>query len=206
MSAGAIALLSEYALGLLPEEEASRFEAALATSDDLARELDQALVAFARTAETLTPLTADPGQRARLLRTLESVDRFAPFFARAAALLDLPLEAVRPILARIDDPTAWERGLPGMHLIHFQAGPRLASADAGFVRLQPGMAFPRHRHLGDEVTLVLEGGMFADGRTYGPGEQIEMATGTVHEYRASPERDLLILTVHTGIIPVFEGS
>ncbi len=164
-------------------------------ADDL-REL------LARTVEALPPVAPDPALRARLLGTLGSTDRFASFLDRAAGLLDLTVEAVRAAFSRIDDPGAWEPGLPGMKMIHFVAGPRLATADAGFVRLQPGMSFPRHRHLGPEVTLVLEGAMRCGERLYGPGEVLEMAEGTEHEYSAAPERELVVLTIQNGIAPV----
>ena len=121
-------------------------------------------------------------------------------------MLDLGADAVQALLARIDDQVAWEPALPGMHMQHFQAGPRFATADAGFVRLQPGMAFPRHRHLGPEVTVVLEGAMRTGDKVHGPGAVIEMAEGTVHDYSATADRDLVLLTVQTGIVPVFEST
>ena len=206
MSAELYALVPEYALGSLPEEDVHRFEVELAVSPALAREVDGALAAFTRVVEALPPVAPDPAVRARLLRSVGSVDRFAPFLARIAALVDMTVEAVRPILALVDDRSAWEAALPGMEMIHFQAGPRFATADAGLVRLQPGTTFPRHRHLGPEVTLVLEGGMSVGDRVYGPGEVLEMAEGSVHEYRATGERDLVILTVQTGIMPVFDAT
>jgi putative transcriptional regulator len=154
-------------------------------------------------AEALPPSLPDPGVRARLLRTLAGPDRFAPFLERIAAILDLTADAARALLARIDDPATWEPALPGVHMHHFQAGPRFATADAGFVRLRPGTAFPCHRHLGPEVTVVLEGAVRSGDEVYGPGAVIEMATDSVHDYRACDERDLVLVTIHNGILPVF---
>ena len=204
MSHQLIDLVPEYVLGTLPEAQARQIEAERLSSPALAREIDEILASFAGVADALPPVEPDPEVRARLLRSLGGVERFAPFVARLSGLLDLATGTVRALLARIDDPAAWEPGLPGMHLQHFQAGPRLATADAGFVRLQPGTAFPRHRHLGPEVTLVLEGGMRDGDKVYGPGDVLEMAEGSVHTYSATTERDLVIVTVHTGIMPLFE--
>jgi putative transcriptional regulator len=203
MSAELFPLLPEHALGTLPREQADQLDAELARSPALARELDGIVAALARTAESLPPVAPDPSVRARLLRTLDSADRFAPFLARLTGLLDLTADAVRKLLTRIDDAAAWEPGLPGMEMQHFAAGPRFATADAGFVRLQPGQAFPRHRHLGPEVTLVLEGAMRDGDRVYGPGDVLEMAEGSEHSYSASSERPLVLVTVQTGIQPVF---
>jgi hypothetical protein len=196
-------LVPEYVLGTLAEADSLRLEAGLASSPLLAREVDDVRALLAGAADLLPPVPPDPAVRERLLRSLGSADRFAAFAARAAGLLDLSIETVRALFARIDDPAAWEPGLPGMSMQHFAAGPRFATADAGFVRLQPGMAFPRHRHLGPEVTLVLEGAMRDGDRIYGPGDILEMAEGSVHEYSATPERELVVMTIQNGIAPVF---
>ncbi|MBI3358195.1 MAG: cupin domain-containing protein, partial [Nitrospirae bacterium] len=71
--------------------------------------------------------------------------------------------------------------------------------EAGFVRTAAGATFPRHRHLGSEITLVLEGGLWDNGRHYLPREIIEKDTDSVHEYRADPERDLITVVVYHGI-------
>ena len=203
MNGPLVDLVPEYVLGTLPEAERAQLETALASSSLLAREVDDVRGLLAGAADLLEPVPPDPAVRERLLRTLDSSDRFATFVARAARLLDHSVEVVRDLIARIDDPAAWEPGLPGMQMQHFPAGPRLATADAGFVRLQPGMAFPRHQHLGPEVTLVLEGAMRDGDRVYGPGDILEMAPGSVHEYSAAPERELLVMTIQNGIAPVF---
>jgi ChrR Cupin-like domain len=153
------------------------------------------------------PRPAPAGVRARLLRTVGSVDRFAPFFDDLTRLFQLPLETIRALLARIDDASRpWERSLlgrplRGSELFHFPAGPLLAAGGAagGVLRLGAGQSFPVHRHQGNEVTYVLEGGYLADGRVYGPGSQIEMPGDSRHDYQAAPERDLVIMVLHRGI-------
>jgi quercetin dioxygenase-like cupin family protein len=150
--------------------------------------------------------TPAPGLRARLLQTLGSADRFAPFLADLTGLFELPADTVRRLLARIDEH-AWEDTLLGVRLqgaelFHFPVGPRLRETGAagGVVRIRAGVRFPRHRHHGDEVTYVLEGGYVDDGgRVHGPGSAIAMSTGTEHHYQAAPERDLVIIVLHRGI-------
>ena len=37
----------------------------------------------------------------------------------------------------------------------------------------------------------------------GPGDILEMAEGSVHDYSAAPERELVVMTIQNGIAPVF---
>jgi len=160
-------------------------------------------------ASGLTPLSPPASLRTRLLATLTSVDRFAPFLDDLTRMFDLPPETMRKQLARIDgqqwETTILGARLDGAELFHFAVGPRLqsATAAAGVLRLRAGCAFPRHRHLGDEVSYVLEGGYCTEphegGRILGPGSAIEMAEGSEHEYRAAPGRDLVMMVLHRGI-------
>ena len=203
MKLDALALLPEYVLGALPEPARREVAAAVAASPALAAEVDRLTEALAALAAAAPAVVPAPAVRARLLETLGGVNRFAPFLPELGRLLDLPLDAVRAVLAGVDDAAAWEAGLPGTELQHFAAGPRLASADAGFVRLAPGVTFPRHDHLGQEITFVLEGAMREGGRVYGPGAVLEKRAGDVHDYAATPERPLVVVLFHFGIVPVF---
>jgi quercetin dioxygenase-like cupin family protein len=206
MSAELLQLLPEYVLGLLPEAQMNELGAIVAGSAEARREVDRLTEALAARAEALPPVEPSSALRKRLLDSVCSVDRFAPFLADLARLFDLSLEAIRRVLSRIDDATSWEQGLPGMELQHFQAGPRHATADAGLVRLRPGVTFPRHKHLGPEITFVLEGAMRDGDRIYGPGAFVELAVDSVHDYGALNERDLVIAVVHHGIVPVSGDS
>jgi len=196
-------LLPEYVLGTLPEEQRREIDALVAASPALQREVDEATEALARTADLVPRVRPAPGGRARLLDTLGSVERFAPFFADLTRIFELPLDSIRRLLARIDG-SAWETSLLGVRLegtelFHFQVGPRLAGAAGGVVRVRAGLTFPRHTHHGNEITYVLEGGYRSDGRVYGPGSAIEVTTGTEHAYAAAPERDLVLAVLHRGI-------
>jgi putative transcriptional regulator len=140
--------------------------------------------------------------RDRLLATLAGPERFASFIERLAHLFDLPRAGVRELLARIDDGGGWLAGyVPDLQYFNFTPGPRLAGADAGFVRLRPGGRFPRHRHVGDEVTFILEGAMRDGDQLYRPGALVERARDTVHDYAAEGPRDLVLVSLHRGIVP-----
>jgi quercetin dioxygenase-like cupin family protein len=196
-------LIPDYVLGALPADEQSELDQLVARSPELQREVDRVTEALAVTArETVAP---PAGLRARLLQTLTSVDRFAPFLDDLTRIFELPVATLRKLLARIDEHE-WETSLLGVRLesaelFHFPVGPGLRETGGagGVVRIRAGATFPQHRHHGDELTYVLEGGYIADGRTYGPGEAIPMATGTEHHYQAAPERDLVLMVLHRGI-------
>ena len=198
-------LIPDYVLGALPAEEQRHVDALIAQSPDLRREVDRVTEALVTTAAKVPPVAPAPSLRARLLRTLDTVDRFAPFLDDLTRLFELPVETIRKLLARIDGPE-WETTLLGVQLhgselFHFPVGPRLRETGAagGVLRVKAGVTFPQHRHHGNEVTYVLEGGYIADGRTYGPGSSIEMTGGSEHDYRSAPERDLVIMVLHRGI-------
>jgi hypothetical protein len=151
-------------------------------------------------AAALQPVAPEGGTRARLLQSLAGPDRFRPFFAELGRRFDLALEPLRAVLALIDDPTQWlPSPVPGVRLIHFAAGPALAGADAGFVLVPAGLTFPRHRHLGPEMAVVLEGMVHDSGRTCGPGEVVEWPAQSTHDYRAGHGRDLVVMVAHHGI-------
>lgn len=123
--------------------------------------------------------------RERLLAAItRSPDRWAPFAHRLARMFDLSVAKMTTVLARLDDPSAWEPGpIPGVSLLHFDGGQSLATADSGFVRLAPGTEFPDHRHVGIERVLIVEGAYVAsDGRTYRAGDEHPMEAGTTHSY------------------------
>lgn len=198
-------LIPDYVLGTLPEEQRQEVRALMLGSSELRRQIDQAAEALARTPERLNPLAPSPSLRDRLLQTVGGVNRFAPFLNDLAALFQLPIESISRLLARIDG-TTWETTLQGVRLkgaelFHFPVGPALAATGAagGVLRVRAGVTFPPHRHHGNEVTFVLEGGYLADGRVHGPGSTIEMTAGSEHDYRSAPERDLVIMVLHRGI-------
>jgi hypothetical protein len=107
---------------------------------------------------------------------------------------------MRKMLERIDDAGAWEPGpVPGLFLSHFQPGPRLAGIDAGFVRVTAGLGIPRHRHLGQEVALVLEGTLWEGSVGVFPGQPLRRDAGSVHAFEAGGERDLVFVVTHSGV-------
>ena len=199
MKNGIFERIANYALGGLSEDETKEMARVLAESPELTKEYALLEQVLALRAATLLPIAPSPEARDRLLASLNGVDRFRPFLSRLCELVDQPEDLMRRLLERVDDPTAWEPGpVPGLFLTHFQPGPRIL-ADAGFIRVTAGHAILRHRHLGAEVTLVLEGTFWEGGVRYFPGQLLERAAGSVHEFAAGTERDLVFAVTHSGV-------
>lgn len=187
--------LAARAAGALDDEERAAVDAAVAAAPALAAELAALDEAAAALALGLPLAPPPPAVRARLLASLaaEPASALAGFAARFAAIFDVSLERARALLARVDDPDAWEAGpAPGTWLIHFEAGPACAGADTGFVRCAPGTTFPWHRHLGAEHNLVLAG--HADDSRFGrlgPGDEATADGDTEHDFTVVGDRPFL---------------
>jgi quercetin dioxygenase-like cupin family protein len=143
-----------------------------------------------------------PLLRDRLLATLGSPDRFAPFFEQLQALVGLDLRELKLQLNRIDGPQdpGWQRApFPGVRYLDFPPGPTAGVLEAGLVRVAAGAHFPRHEHVARERACVLEGRLILEGRTHHPGTVVDSPAGSSHEFDAGPERDLVLIVAHGGI-------
>jgi mannose-6-phosphate isomerase-like protein (cupin superfamily) len=179
MSADVRELLPLYALGILEPDEVTTVERAISGDPVLATEL----AAYQRTAEAIvTPLVPPPNVKARLLASVGQ-GRFETFSERMGKLFDVTLERAREFLGLIERPASWEpQPVPGIFLVHFDGGPAYAAADCGFIRLAPGAIFPPHKHLGEEVTIILSGKVrdAVNNRVIGPGEEYVQPVGSEH--------------------------
>jgi putative transcriptional regulator len=133
----------------------------------------------------VTPLPVPVLAKARLLDRLKTLHRFPEeCAARIAEQVELPLTRVNELLLAIDDPKSWGPGPgDGIELLHFDGGQRVRNAITGFVRVPAGSNFPRHRHVGTEIVLVLQGAFRdEDGALHSVGDEVELPGGTEHEF------------------------
>ena len=150
--------------------------------------------AFAMSPALSPMLTPSPRLKLRLLEAIAR-PRYA-FLDRVARMLDVARDQARSVLDLVDDATRWESGGPGCWLIHLTGGPSLNDAVVGLVKVEAGVRFPRHVHVGDESVLVLQGGIRDDaGRISLAGDLVTMPASTEHEFEALPGEDLLYLAV-----------
>lgn len=137
-------------------------------------------------------------RREKLLTAVqEGPSRYAPMFDKLCDLFDLGLDQVKAVLERARDTSQWTgMPVPGVQLFHLQGGPATAGADVGLVMLEPGTAFPYHKHLGSEDGVILEGGYVDDsGQLYRAGDRHAMEQGTAHSYRVLPDHRCVFAVV-----------
>ncbi|MGF1468523.1 MAG: cupin domain-containing protein [Sandaracinaceae bacterium] len=124
-----------------------------------------------------------PALRDRILASAAATHRFADLADRIARDVDLDRAATDALLLTIDDPGRWAESLvPGVSLLHFEGGPRTADAITGFIRIDPDASFPVHAHLGDEVTLLVQGELRdeATGAIFRRGQRVALGAGVEH--------------------------
>jgi len=142
--------------------------------------------------------------RKRLLEAARQTHRFEELVEAIAKAADLTPADVEPLLLKIDEPEAWDRGLhDAMHLLHFEGGPMTANAITGFVRIAPGHEFPMHDHVGEETVIILQGECrdHADGDLYGRGARIRSGPGYEHGLTVTSDIPLIYLAVvQQGIV------
>lgn len=178
-----------------------------ALRDELTQSLLQSTADAAPPAPAASP--AAPPLKDRVLQATApqtSPAALQGFVRRIGLLFDLDAATVQKLLVDALGETAWE--LPGpIAYFHFQPGARLATvAEAGVVRLAPGMTFPRHRHRGDEHGLVLTGTLRDDssGKLGLPGDILFMPDGSVHTVTAVSDETCLFFVLLYGGTPDIE--
>lgn len=193
-------LLALDVLGLLDPSELVPEDGA---SIQVRAQLEQAASLLAIAVEPVAP-PAD--LRERLLAELAGRERFAPFIDRLAALFDLAADRVRTIVQRFDTHEGWTVMYPGAEFFDFEGGPALGEATAGLVRIAAGMAFPHHKHLGEERVMVLQGAFVDDsGHRVEAGQLAIMPDGSEHGFQVVSTQELLYVVI-VGEIEFADGT
>jgi putative transcriptional regulator len=122
------------------------------------------------------------------------VPEVAPRHGLREEMLDL-LEAPRLPL----DPSAyaWEEVAPGIRIHEMRTDPA-RNMRGCLVWAQPGAKTRAHRHLGDEVILVLQGRLRDERGSYGPGQICRSREGSSHTEEVLPGEDCFCYVVYYG--------
>ena len=199
MSTDVRELLPLYVLGLLDAAESKVVEDAVRRDAELAAELRAYHAASATLIDALAPVPPPAAVRDRLLASVAAT-RFDRFARRFGEIFDVAADRARELFRLIDDPSTYDRAIPGAMLVHFEGGPACAGADCGFIILPAGTTFPWHRHDGEELVLVMQGTLIDhDGRRIGPGEEDHKGAASEHEFTAAPGDDLIFCARVWGV-------
>lgn len=137
-------------------------------------------------AETPTPLRADALERvlakianepaaAAAMRAV--TERNDSLLAEISALPAVLQDAAIRTLAR----RKWKRPTPGLRILELEIE---TQGKAELIRIEPGLSIPKHKHEGNEYTLVLTGAFTDEQGHYGVGD-VSFADPTVkHRPRA----------------------
>lgn len=137
-------------------------------------------VPIARKSETKAPTTvAVLSARNRDLAIPRSAALRTPRYREG---MDIPGLAIDQDLAAL----SWRStSVPGVDWIPLAleadgAGGNTRGASSVLIRMQPGVGYERHRHLGPEAVLVLQGGYRDEMGEYSRGRFVQYPTGSVH--------------------------
>ena len=190
-------LLLDYATGALAEGPALAVALHVAL-DPAARRTVERLGALAGSLLDGEEVSAaDEASLERMLGRLEGVTvepRPAPVAPRPG------FEWAPPALGRYLDPGArWRRKLGG-----FEEIPLAMQVDrhrVSLLRLEPGHGLPVHRHVGEELTVVLQGGFTDTTGSYGPGDFAVGPGAQEHEPIADAgEACIALIVLETPIV------
>lgn len=164
-------------------------------SDELASADDhQVADALAELGGSLPTTPASAVARQRLVAEASARPmRYEPFLPRLSQIMDLSADRVRDALAKTTETEGWFDVADGVRMFRFSGGPELGGGDCALVWMQPGARFPKHRHIGTERALCLEG-EFQDsrGRVYGRGDSETLDPGTEHDLTVSTAGECIL--------------
>ncbi len=198
--------LAELALGTLDPSARAEAHRHLAACPHCRAELAHHREALAAASLAIPPEPPAVSTRDRLLRDAATPGPGA-FADLVARLFDLEADRARGLLVATLGGGSWTRGpVPGMEIVPFRPGPRLAGALCCLARFLPNVRFPNHRHLGVELTAVLDGGFDEDGGDeYAAGATMVKLPGSSHGFTCHRSGCLAVVGLFDGI-EVDEGS
>jgi putative transcriptional regulator len=179
----------------------AREEQALVDGGAPREEVDAMKTALATVGAALAPLPAPPPTelRARLAASFVRGGRYGMYADRIARLFDIEVGDAAELLGKHEGSDKWKPWLDGVQMISVKAGPKYAGAIAAFGRLRPGARFPHHEHVGDETTVVLDGGFRnEDGSEVWRGEELWRPAGSEHAFVVLDGIDCIAAVIAIG--------
>ncbi len=145
------------------------------------------------------PMAPSPELRDRLLAAAAEKKTALGFAERLCQFFKLDLKTIQQHLSELTSlkPPYWEAAkLEGVWLKHFDGGPGLQTADCGFIYMQPGTSAPRHRHLGNEWMMVIQGeALTDDDQSILPGDLLLSKPDSCHAFSVVGTQPLVFAVI-----------
>ncbi len=142
-----------------------------------------------------------PELRARLLVSMNHGRPLVTFATRVARLYGMSVGEAKALLGGLADEDAWRPGpVRGFRMADVSPAPK--GGTACLLRGSPGATFPRHRHLGPEQVMVLQGGFRELDQTAGEfwtGDDAPKDAGTHHSFVIVNDCDCIAAVLVQGI-------
>jgi anti-sigma factor ChrR (cupin superfamily) len=181
-----------YALSALDEQESLAFEQHLSEGCDVCRdELRSYDVVTASLGSGLPEATPAPSVRRQLVEFLSSETQ------AQEQVVDDPHASAFQMLAVRADEGEWREIAPGV----FQKPlfeDRQRDTSTYLIKMGPGAHVSRHRHLGLEECLIIEGDFHANGELYQAGDYLCAPAGSIHENLHTVHGALLMIVSNAG--------
>lgn len=160
-----------YALDLLSEEERVWVQQQVSDCPDLAAEL----------ANYQSAVTAIPYSVPSLPMAENLIERlFERFELESPPEFSQPEITSKSLLAVRSQDLDWQpHTVPGV-VIAIVHTDEVKREIVGFLRAEPGVHYPFHRHAAREEILMLEGDLVVEGEVYGAGDYIRSHPGSSH--------------------------
>ena len=164
----------------------------------LDKQSQQIIEVFDNLTKATQPMQPDANVKRNLMKTISGEFTLQGFVNRLSLFFDLSKEEILKILekAHTAPQNPWyQMGGGGIYLMDIVGGQRVAEADCGLVYMEPGTQFPMHRHLGDEMALILAGEIREHtGEIKQAGDQILRSLNSEHSFSIT-SRDPAIIAI-----------
>lgn len=150
-------------------------------------------------ADAVNPVKPSESLKNRIFQSISVDTSFQAFIPRLQKLLKLPQEQIQKTLKHLNTYPGdnWQSlGLKGIFVHHFAGGDEHKKADCGLLVMNPGSHFPAHKHLGDELSLVLQGEIMENAKQLKTaGDWIIHTPETTHSFEVVGEKPAIVMVV-----------